>query len=100
MAKSLPLVVLAAALAACSSNPPQQPPREIVTNVHPYMAGTGVVQSVVAAPAGMAASSAEPMARLEIKMDNGRVQYVDTPSRDFTRGTRVQLTEDRLIKRI
>jgi hypothetical protein len=100
MAKFLPLAVLAAALAGCSSNPPQPPTRNIVTYVHPYQAGTGVVQSISASAAGMDASSAEPMARLEIKMDNGRVQYVDTPSRDFTRGTRVQLTEDRLIKRI
>ena len=96
--------VAAATLGACTTPPPQggpaQPPPKIVTNVHPYKAGNGVVQSVSAAPvmAG-SGSSAEPLQRLEIKMDNGSIQYVDTPSREFTRGTRVTLTEDRLIKR-
>ena len=103
MPKLLPLAVIAtaAALGACST-PPQQPAPRIVTNVIPYAPGNGVVQAVFAAPPGQApaSSSAEPMARLEIKMDNGKIQYVDTPSREFTRGSRVQLTEDRLIKKI
>jgi hypothetical protein len=104
MPKLLPLAVIAtaAALGACSSNPPQQPAPRIVTNVVPYTPGNGVVQRVFAAPLGQAPNApAEPMARLEIKMDNGgKIQYVDTASRDFTRGSRVQLTEDRLIKKI
>ena len=104
MPKLLPLVVIAtaAALGACST-PPQQPAPRIVTNVIPYVPGSGVVQAVFAAPTGqpLTPSSTEPMARLEIKMDKGgKIQYVDTPSRDFTRGSRVQLTEDRLIKKI
>jgi|SRR5688572_23648029 len=104
MPKLLPLAVIAtaAALGACGT-PPQQPAPRIVTNVIPYSPGNGVVQAVFAAPAGQPIappSSAEPMARLEIKMDNGKIQYVDTTSRDFTRGSRVQLTEDRLIKKI
>jgi hypothetical protein len=33
-------------------------------------------------------------------MDDGSTQYVDTPSREFTRGMRVTLTEDRLIQRM
>jgi hypothetical protein len=75
----------------------------------PYFAGSGVVQAVSATPvmaarAGSSAGSSapapsEPMQRLEIKMDNGKIQYVDTPSRDFTRGTRVILTEDKIIRR-
>lgn len=104
MPKLLPLAVIAAAaaLGACSSTPPQQPAPRIVTNVIPYTAGNGVVQAVYAAPVGqpLNPAPAEPMARLEIKMDNGKIQYVDTASRDFTRGSRVQLTEDRLIKKI
>ncbi|HEV3009127.1 MAG TPA: hypothetical protein VGX52_08855 [Burkholderiales bacterium] len=108
MTRLVPLAVAAAVattLGACTTPPPQggpaaQQPPKIVTNVHPYKAGNGVVQSVSAAPvmAG-AGSSAEPLQRLEIKMDNGSIQYVDTTSREFTRGTRVTLTEDRLIKR-
>lgn len=109
MAKLMPLAVIAAAavgtLSACTTPPqtggPAQPAPNIVTHVHPYSAGNGVVQSVSAAPvmAG-AGSSSEPMQRLEIKMDNGAIQYVDTASREFTKGTRVTLTEDRLIKRM
>jgi hypothetical protein len=102
MPKLLPLAVIAtaAALGACST-PPQQTAPRVVTNVIPYTPGNGVVQAVFAAPVGQAqTTSAEPMARLEIKMDNGKVQYVDTTSREFTRGSRVQLTQDRLIKKI
>ena len=111
MAKVLSLAVLTASavtLGACgvARTPPQHggparldPP--IVTNVQPYKAGNGVVQSVSSAPvmAG-AGSSAEPRLRLEIRMDDGSIQYVDTPSREFTRGMRVTLTEDRLIRRM
>jgi hypothetical protein len=103
MPKLLPLAVIAtaAALGACSSNPPQQPAPRIVTNVVPYTPGNGVVQAVFATPPGQALTPTEPMARLEIKMDKGgKIQYVDTPSREFSRGSRVQLTEDRLIKKI
>jgi len=105
MAKLVPLAVIALALGACSTPPqtggPSQPNPNIVTNVHPYQPGNGVVQSASAAPmmAG-AGSSSEPMQRLEIRMDDGRIQYVDTSSREFTKGTRVQLTEDRLIRKI
>ena len=104
MKRLMPLAVIAAALAACST-PPQTggptPAVNVVTNVHPYRPGSGVVQSVSAAPVATAGtgSSAEPMQRLEIKMDNGPIQYVDTTSREFTKGTRVQLTENRYIKK-
>jgi len=103
---ALPLSIAAvAALGACSTPPqagaPSQPMPNIVTHVHPYAAGSGVVQQVMPAPtmAG-AGSSSEPLQRLEIRMDNGTIQYVDTPSREFTRGTRITLTEDRLIRRM
>jgi hypothetical protein len=106
MTRLVPLAVIAVAtLGACSTPPrtggPAQSNPAIVTHVHPYKAGNGVVQSVSPVPvmAG-AGSSAEGLQRLEIKMDNGAVQYVDTPSREFTRGTRITLTEDHLIKRM
>jgi hypothetical protein len=106
MIRLAPFAVIAvAALGACSTPPqaggPAVPNANIVTNVHPYKAGNGVVQSVSATPvmAG-AGSSSEPLQRLEIKMDSGSIQYVDTPSREFTRGTRITLTEDKLIKRM
>ena len=99
MPKLIPLAILAAAaLGACSSPPPSQSTPKVVTNVHPYNAGNGVVQAVYPAPSTAASGgSSQPMQRLEIKMDNGTIQYVDTPSREFTRGTRVTLTADRQI---
>jgi hypothetical protein len=104
---AVPLSLLAlATLSACSTPPQTGGPSQaaapkIVTNVHPYRAGTGVVQTVMPTPvAAGAGASAEPMQRLEIKMDDGKIQYVDTSSREFTKGTRVQLTEDKLIKKL
>ena len=103
---AVPLSVLTlAGLGACSTPPqtggPANPNPVIVTQVHPYTAGNGVVQQVMPAPAGAtASSSSQPMQRLEIRMDNGVVQYVDTPTPGFTKGTRVTLTEDRLIRRM
>jgi hypothetical protein len=106
MIRLIPLAVVAAALAACSTPPqtggPAAAPR-VVTIEHSYMPGSGVIQSVVPAPVATTASAGssprEPLHRLEVKMDNGRVQYVDTPSSDFTKGMRVTLTPDRYIKR-
>jgi hypothetical protein len=97
---AVPLSLLAlATLSACSTPPQTGAEPNIVTYVHPYRAGTGVVQAVMPTPVA-AGASAEPMQRLEIKMDDGRIQYVDTSSRELTKGTRVQLTEDKLIKKL
>jgi len=94
------LVALAAALGACGT-PPQSAQPNIVTNVHPYKAGNGVVQAVMPVPVlPNAGTSAAGLQRLEIKMDNGTIQYVDTASRDFPKGTRVTLSEDRLIRQM
>jgi hypothetical protein len=108
MKRLIPLAVAALALGACSTPPqtggPARTGPNVVTNVHPYMAGNGTIQSVSPAPAvnasasAAAGSSSEPLQRLEIKMDNGSIQYVDTPSRDFRKGMRVNLSPDRFIK--
>lgn len=113
MKRFAPLALAALALGACSTPPQTGGPAakpNIVTNVHPYTAGNGTIQSVTPAPAvnvsasagsssASAGSSSEPLQRLEIKMDNGSIQYVDTPSRDFKKGMRVNLSPDRFIKR-
>jgi len=98
--KTVMLAALAA-LSACTTAPQTQPPANIVTNVHPHSAGSGVVQRVMPTPvlAG-AASPAEPLQRLEIKMDDGKIQYVDTASRDIMRGSRIVLTEDRVLRKL
>ncbi|HSA71194.1 MAG TPA: hypothetical protein VLF65_16490 [Burkholderiales bacterium] len=103
---SFSVVVAAAALGACSTRtPPQQsgasqPTPKVVSNVHPYTAGQGTVTAIMPAPTSAAAGGTAPMQRLEIKMDNGTVQYVDTASNEFTKGTRVVLTQDKLIRKM
>ena len=82
----------------------------VVAQQMPYYAGSGVVQWVAPSPAMASAgatSSGTPaapsdsgMQRLGIRMDDGRMVYVDTPSRDFQPGTRVQLTDNFEIRRL
>ena len=113
---ALPLSILAAAvLSACSSPGPSSPAgasQPIATQEMPYRSGSGVVQSVNPTPSAVNASSggsaasqtpasasASGLSRLGIKMDDGRMQYVDTGNRDFAVGTRVRLTENRQIER-
>ena len=97
MTKFTPFALAAIALlGACSTTPPQSNAPTIVTNVNALRAGTGVVQAVMPAPA-MAAS--EPMRRLEIKMNDGRIQYVDTRS-EIAKGDRVQLSADGIIRKV
>lgn len=122
---AIPLAILAALAAGCASRQPSSPSAQGIKPIEqPYRAGTGVVQSVTAAPAAVAAgpttSGAENTAarnpatpavgattvpantglqRLRIRMDDGRMVYVDTPSRDFAPGTRVQLSDANEIRR-
>ena len=74
----------------------------ITTIVHPLRAGTGVVQAVMPAPVMVSASagSSEPMQRLEIKMSDGKMQYVDTRSREIAKGDRIQLGADGIIRKV
>jgi len=102
MAKLTPYALAAIALlGACSTTPPQPTTPNIVTNVTPMRPGTGVVQAVMPQPvfAGAAAGSSEPMRRLEIKMGDGKVQYIDTKS-EISKGDRVQLSEDGIIRKV
>jgi hypothetical protein len=74
-----------------------------------YHPGTGVVEAVNPAPAPIAAAGGSapasagvtgaPLNRLTIRMDDGRIQYIDTDSSELTRGTRVRLTDARLIEK-
>jgi hypothetical protein len=106
-----PIAILAAVFAGCTSPGPESPASAKITpQPVPYSAGTGVVQSVTPAPGPIAAgprtdSGKVPDAkdsglqRLRIRMDDGRMLYVDTPSRDFQPGTRVQLSDANEIRR-
>ena len=69
-----------------------------------YRSGNGVVESVSTAPRPFSAAAGgsspdAPLYRLQVRMDNGQVQYIDTDSTQFTRGTRVRLTDERLIEK-
>jgi hypothetical protein len=106
MAKLTPFALAAIALLGACSTAPSQSTANINTIVHPLRPGTGVVQAVMPAPmmtAGTTASSgssSEPLQRLEVKMSDGRVQYVDVPNREITKGDRVQLGADGIIRKV
>jgi hypothetical protein len=112
---AVPLSIFAiAALTACSSyQPPATSSASATPTIKPselpYRAGFGVVQNVKPAPAPMAgvggsspdsksSSSGTPMYRLTIKMDDGKIQWVDTDSQEIKTGMRIELTPDRMIK--
>ena len=109
-----PLSILAVAvLGACAvgpNNPASTQSMPVVAQQMPYYAGSGVVQWVGPSPAMASAgatSSRDPaapagsgMQRLGIRMDDGRMVYVDTAIPDFRPGTRVQLTDNFEIRRL
>lgn len=68
-----------------------------------YRPGTGTVESVSRAPtpftAAAGGSAPEALNRLRIRMDDGRIQYIDTDASP-EKGTRVRLTDERLIDRL
>jgi hypothetical protein len=114
-------VVAAAALGACGTRPtatapaPQQsaataPTPKVATTVHPYTPGQGTITAVMPTPGsaaagggaaggGAAGGGTAATQRLEIRMDNGAVQYVDVAGKDFEKGNRVVLTQDKLIRK-
>ena len=102
MAKLTPFALAAIALLGACSTTPQSSAPTISTIVHPLRAGTGVVQAVMPAPVMVSASagSSQPLQRLEIKMSDGRMQYVDVRSREIAKGDRVQLGEDGIIRKV
>lgn len=111
LAYATPLAVLALLSAGCSTRAPDSTASNAIRPVEqPYRAGTGVVQAVTPAPGPIAAgpqnASPSPSAttdsglqRLRIRMDDGRMVWVDTTSRDFQPGQRVQVSEANQIER-
>jgi hypothetical protein len=94
--------ILAAALGACATRSPEAGSAgataptgaRIVTQPLPYFTGLGTVQSVSRSP-----DSRQALSVLAIRMDDGRLQYVDTAS-SVPVGSRVELTpEQRIIIR-
>jgi len=107
MKAALTFSLAAVLLAGCAHDATQTPasgPREgPAARQMPYYPGTGTVTSWAPSPSDAAgAGSGRPMGdllRMEVKMDDGKMQYIDTESRDFPVGTRVRLSENREITR-
>jgi hypothetical protein len=114
----VPLSVAAVALlAACGSRQPNPivvvPPSTPVVTVPQGAAPAPIVQSVALKPgmgrietmgaaptASAGGTAASPMQRLGIRMDDGSMQYVDTPSTGLSIGDRIELTREGFIRRI
>jgi len=99
---AIPLcVAAAAALGACAHNPDTTfASGRIVPQPVAYYPGSGVVDHVVNSPSSAAAggTSAGHLNRVYVRMDDGRMTFVDTPSNELQRGMRVELLPDRTIR--
>jgi hypothetical protein len=113
----LPLSIAAAAvLAACGSRQPTPvvvvPPSTPVVTVPQGTAAAPIVQSVALKPgfgrietlgqaptASAGGTTPNTMQRLGIRMEDGSMQYVDTPSTGLSIGDRIELTKDGYIRR-
>jgi len=121
----LPVSVFAVALlGACASKqpapivvvPPSPPPATVVTSPQAAPApsapvaaaaaslrpGFGRIESMspVATTASTGSSVPSAMNRLNVRMDEGTLQLVDTPSAGLQVGDRVELTREGYIRRI
>jgi hypothetical protein len=78
---------------------PAVPVASAVTALRP---GFGRIESLSPAPSasGGATASTSAMNRLRIKMDDGSMQTLDTPSNGLAIGDRVELTREGYIRRI
>ena len=113
----LPLSLTAlGVLAACASSDPVTPaptavivqpapvvvqqPATVVTTTSAIRAGHGRIESITPLPQSAAAGgSAKQLKRTGIKMDDGTVQFVDTPADNLSVGERVELTSDGQLRR-
>jgi hypothetical protein len=122
MLKVSAAVLALAVLAACSTREPATPaPAPVIVTPAPVVAapppttvvvpptvapaptairpGFGRIESMTAlAPTAAAGAGAKPMRRVAIKMDDGTVQYIDTPTQGMQIGDRVELTTDGYLR--
>jgi len=93
---AMPFSIAAVMLAACAEPYVQPAPlpasaAPIVPQPLAYAPGYGTVETV--RPAGRDA-------RLGIRMQDGTMQYVDTDSDQYPKGTKVLLTSDHVLKKM
>ena len=75
-------------------------PKPAVVHAVALRPGTGRIESMGPAPAASAGGSAAPgMHRLNIRMEDGTMQVVDTPSPGLSVGDRIELTREGFIRR-
>ena len=103
MKKLLIHLCLAASLGACVHTPDNNfAAGRIAPQAVAYYPGTGVVDRVVQSPSYNAAAGgsapSSSLNRVYVRMDDGRLQFVDTPSNELIRGMRVELLPDRTIR--
>jgi len=104
MAKLTPFALAAIALLGACTTAPQSNSPKIITNVTDLRPGTGVVQAVMPTPviatASSSSPSSEPLRRLEVKMSDGKVQYIDTKSPEIAKGDRIQVGADGIMRKV
>lgn len=119
MKKLLLPLCAAAVLGACSHNPDTSfASGRIVPQPVAYHSGFGVVERVTPSPSAAAGGTivsqrpgtsstdgadirtgaAGGLNRVYIRMDDGRVQFIDTASTELQRGMRVELLPDRTVR--
>jgi len=77
-----------------------QQPGTVVTATSPIRAGHGRLESITPLPQSAAAGgTVKQLKRIGIKMDDGTVQFVDTPADNLSIGERVELTSDGQLRR-
>ena len=109
-------IAAVAVLAACGSRQPTPvvvvPPATPVVTVPQGQGAAPIVQSVALKPgfgrietigqaptASAGGTAPAAMQRLGVRMDDGSMQYVDTPSTGLAIGERIELTKDGFIRR-
>jgi hypothetical protein len=95
-----PVVVVPPAPVVTTPPASAQPGPAVVQSVPQIRAGMGRIESIAPATSASAGGTAPSMNRLNIRMDDGSMQVVDTPSTGFSNGDRVELTREGYIRRI
>jgi hypothetical protein len=93
--------VVAPPVAAAPAPAASAPPAPAVVHAVQLRPGMGRIESMGPAPSPSAGgTAASAMHRLNVRMDDGSMQVVDTPSTGLAVGDRVELTREGFIRRI
>lgn len=100
-----PVVVTPAPAPAVVTAPPQTvvvpaaPSVPSVAAVPAVRPGFGRIESISSLPpTASAGAGAKPMRRVTIRMDDGSIQVIDTPTQGMSNGDRVELTGDGYLR--